>query len=137
MVIWALQDTMKTNDPWSRFMNIYQSAARDWMRAIYPLTMEMIPDTHPANANTRMFFDLMTQEYTADITILPQRRIYHIGQLMAPLSTHETFALIKEGETATWPKIERIRNNTLISRKLDAVLSNLDQAFKPHARSAA
>jgi len=137
MVIWALQDTMKMNDPWSRFMTIYQSAARDWMRAIYPLTMEMIPNSHPAHANTRMLFDLMTQEYTADITILPERRIYYPGQLLLPLSPEETMALIEEGERATWPKIERIRNNTLISRKLDAVLGKFDQSFKLHARSAA
>lgn len=137
MVVWALQDLHRTNDPWSRFMQIYQSAARDWMRAIYPLTMEMIPSSHPAHANTRMLFDLLTQEYTADITILPDRRFYHMGQFLQPLSPIETLALVKEGETATWPKVEQIRNNTLISRTLDTVLTNLDEAFKPHARSAA
>ncbi len=137
MVVWALQNSMMSNDPWSKYVNIYQSAARDWMRAIYPLTMEMIPITHPANANVRMLFDLMTQEYTADITIMPKRRIYHFGQLLVPLSSQETFALIREGEQSTWPSIEQIRNNTLISRKLDSVLNELEIGAKPYVRSAA
>lgn len=137
MVMWALQDSAQRSDPWSRYMNIYQSAARDWMRAIYPLTMEMIPVTHPANPSVRMMFDLMTQEYTADITIMPKRRFHQMGQLLMPLSSHETSALIKEGEHATWPSIEQIRNNTVISRKLDTVLSDLDAGTQSRVRSAA
>lgn len=137
MVMWALQNSARRTDPWSQFMQIYQSAARDWMRAIYPLTMEMIPVTHPANANVRMFFDLMTQEYTADITILPKRYMYHMGKLMMPLSTDETLALIREGEQATWPSMEQIRNNTVVSRKLDAVLNALESGAQPAIRNAA
>lgn len=137
MVMWALQNSARRTDPWSQFMQIYQAAARDWMRAIYPLTMEMIPVTHPANANVRMFFDLMTQEYTADITILPKRYMHHMGQLMMPLSTDETLALIREGEQATWPSIEQIRNNTVVSRKLDAVLNALESGVQPRIRNAA
>ena len=107
------------------------------MRAIYPLTMSMMPNAHPANVNTRMLFDVLTQEYTADITMMPKRRNFTFAEMMLPPSTHETFALVREGERSTWPKIEQIRNCTSISRKLDAVLTNLDQNFKPYARSVA
>lgn len=137
MVLWSLQDPQQANDPWSRFVSISQSATRDWLRAIYPLTMEMMPNSYAANINTRMLFDVMTQEYTADITILPHRRSYQLGQLLMPLTHQETLALVQEGEKATWPKIEQIRNNTLISRKLDEVLAELDHSFKTHSRSAA
>lgn len=35
--------------------------------------------------------------------------------------------LIAEGEAATWPRIEMIRNCTAISRTLDAILERLEQ----------
>ena len=137
LVVWGLQDPGSASDPWSQYMSIYQSATRAWMRAIYPLTMSMMPNAHPANVNTRMLFDVLTQEYTADITMMPKRRNFMFAEMMLPPSTHETFALVREGERSTWPKIEQIRNCTSISRKLDAVLTNLDQNFKPYARSVA
>jgi len=43
------------------------------------------------------------------------------------LSEHETRSLIEEGEAATWPRIEMIRNCTRISRTLDGILARLEQ----------
>ena len=44
------------------------------------------------------------------------------------LSEAETRYLISEGEAATWPKIEMVRNCTLISRTLDDILEPMEAA---------
>jgi NTE family protein len=45
------------------------------------------------------------------------------------LSADETRRLISEGEAATWPKIEMIRNCTLIGRTLDRILDQLEREY--------
>ncbi|HEY5645760.1 MAG TPA: hypothetical protein VIS76_07460, partial [Pseudomonadales bacterium] len=62
-----------------------------------------------------------------DINILPRRRFWNPAKLLSVLSEAETRYLISEGEAATWPKIEMIRNCTLISRTLDSILEPMEQ----------
>jgi NTE family protein len=77
-----------------------------------------------------MAYGVATQDYTADINILPRRRAWNPAKLLSALSAHETEFLIAEGEASAWPRIERIRNCTRVSRALDAVLARLEnQAF--------
>ncbi len=75
---------------------------------------------------TRMFYSVATQDYIADINILPRRRFWDPRKLLSVLAEHEVQALIAEGEAATWPRIEMIRNCTKISRTLDAILARLE-----------
>jgi TAG lipase / steryl ester hydrolase / phospholipase A2 / LPA acyltransferase len=41
--------------------------------ATYPFAMEFTRDLYPLNVVTRMFYSIATQDYTADINILPRR----------------------------------------------------------------
>jgi len=127
LVLWALQD-QHNGDPWSRMVNVYQSAAREWLRSIYPMTMELIPASHPQNINMRMLFEILTQEYTADITILPKRKNAHLGPILSSITSVETRSMVADGESATWPRIEQIRINTAISRKVDEILKRMGSA---------
>ena len=88
--------------------------------------VEMTKDLYPLNIATRMFFSIATQDYTADINILPRRRFWDPRKLLSILSEGEVQGLIREGELATWPRIEMIRNCTRISRTLDAILDRLE-----------
>jgi TAG lipase/steryl ester hydrolase/phospholipase A2/LPA acyltransferase len=45
------------------------------------------------------------------------------------MSPQETGELIREGEGSTWPKIEMIRNCTLIGRTLDRILDKLEREY--------
>jgi len=69
------------------------------------------------------------QDYTADINIIPKRRLWDPSKLLSVLSAEETRQLISEGEASTWPKIEMIRNCTLIGRTLDRILDKLDREY--------
>jgi len=73
-----------------------------------------------------MWYNVITQDYTADINIIPRQRLWNPSKLLAILSEEDTRALVEEGERATWPRIEMIRNCTRISRTLDAILDDFE-----------
>ena len=134
VVLWALRDTHAQGTLLERWWEINQHASREWMRATYPFVMELTKDLYPWNIMTRMLYSIATQDYTADINILPRRRYWDPRKLLARLSEEEVRSLIAEGEMATWPRIEMIRNCTAISRTLDAILARLEtQQMYAHA----
>lgn len=126
VILWALRDS-SSDDLFSRLWEINQNAGREWLKATYPFAMQMTRDLYPINLWTRMFYSVATQDYTADINILPRQRFWDPRKLLAILDEHEVGTLIREGEIATWPRIEMIRNCTKISRTLDSILEELEE----------
>ncbi len=127
VVLWSLRDDQANDNLFTRTLNIYQSAVKEFYKASYPVTMGFVGNIYPLNVVTRMAYGLVTQDYTADINILPRRRFWNPTKLLSVLSEAETRYLISEGEAATWPKIEMIRNCTAISRTLDDILEPMEQ----------
>jgi predicted acylesterase/phospholipase RssA len=125
-VLWALQDPNSTSLI-SQLTGVYQSAVRDWSKAVYPFTMNLVRNIYPVNIMTRMWFGLLTQEYTADINISPSQRWFNPAKLLSVLTPEETLGLIQAGEQATWPKIEMIRNCTAVSRRIDNTLVKFEE----------
>lgn len=70
---------------------------------------------------------MVAQDYGADITIYPSHRLSNPLKLFVDPSDDEIARLIKEGERATWPKLEMIRNCTKISRALDSILDDFEK----------
>ena len=133
VVLWAVRDTGFDTSVFSRLIEIQQSAAREWLRATYPLAMSFIKDSYPLNMYARMLYSVAMQDYTADINIIPRRRLWDPRKLLSVLSEDETRELIREGERATWPKIEMIRNCTLIGRTLDRIGDALEREYAERA----
>lgn len=127
VVLWSLRDDQQNDNLFARTLNIYQSAVKEFYKASYPMAMGFVGNIYPLNVMTRMAYGLVTQDYTADINILPRRRFWNPSKLLSVLSEAETRYLISEGEAATWPKIEMIRNCTAISRTLDDILEPMEQ----------
>jgi len=128
VVLWSLQDPGSQNDLFTRLARIYQASTREWLRAIYPYAMESATHTGPQIANlTQMWFSVLTQEYTADINILPTSRNVNYSKLVSTLTPAETLALIEDGERSTWPKVEMIRMCTRISRTIAKLLEELER----------
>ncbi len=134
IILWTLRDTDAEDSLFAKLWEISTQAARQSVRATYPLSMKLTERAYPLNLFVRMAYGVATQDYTADINILPRRRAWNPAKLLSALSAHETEFLIAEGEASTWPRIERIRNCTRVSRALDAVLARLEsQAFPAQA----
>ncbi len=132
MVLWALRDEHQNDNLLTRSWAIYQKAAKEFYKATYPMAMSLVGNYYPLNVVTRMIYGLATQDYTADINILPRRKFWSPAKLLSVLSEAETRYLISEGEAATWPKIEMIRNCTLISRTLDSILEPMERQVSHH-----
>lgn len=134
LVLWSLTSD-DAQSPLTRVGGIYQSALREWYRAIFPYAMESVRAFYPLNIVTRYLFSLITQDYTADINISPQGR-YSPAMLLKPLTAKEIADLVADGERATWPRIEQIRTTTAVSRCLNEILSRLDVRLLTQAHPA-
>ena len=131
VILWSLRDTAAEDTLAAKLWEIGQNATRESFRATYPLTMRLTRSLYPMNLFVRMAYAVATQTYTADINILPRRRFWNPAKLLSVLSEEETHWLIDEGEAATWPRIEQLRNATRVSRRLDAILESLESESLP------
>jgi TAG lipase / steryl ester hydrolase / phospholipase A2 / LPA acyltransferase len=127
VVLWAVRDAEWDESLPSKLLDVYQTAGKEWLRATFPFAMQLVKGIYPLNVYVRMAYSVVMQDYTADINIIPRRRFWDPSKLLAVLSEAETRHLIHEGEASTWPKIEMIRNCTLIGRTLDRILGTLER----------
>ena len=56
------------------------------------------------------------------MNIIPRYRFFDPRKLLAQLTEKQLMNLIREGERATWPKVEMIRNCSKIGEKLDQIV---------------
>jgi predicted acylesterase/phospholipase RssA len=70
------------------------------------------------------------QTYSGDITIYPERSLLGIARMFNNLGPKQMDAMMLEGRRATWPKIERIRNTTRISRTFDSCLQCMSERYR-------
>ena len=69
------------------------------------------------------------QNYSGDITIFPEKSVFSLHRVFHDVGPKQLEAMIMAGRRASWPKIERIRNTTQISRTFDACLQRMSQRF--------
>ena len=62
---------------------------------------------------------VIAQRYSGDINILPSHSPRQLLRMFSNLNARELAQFIREGERATWPSLERIRNQTAISRAFE------------------
>lgn len=72
---------------------------------------------------------VVRQNYSGDITIFPAREEIRVGRVFRNANEAEARQLIEAGRRATWPRIERIRNTTEISRSFEACLDRLAERY--------
>ena len=78
---------------------------------------------------------MVNQEYVGDINIMANYKFVNPFNLLDSPSEKNVRRLFEMGERATWPKIEMIRQQTRISRKLDSILERYDQAMPESAHT--
>jgi len=108
--------------------------AREWINACAFLLEKPLAWNPTISRLTNVGLSIMNQDYFGDINILPDTRLINPLRLLAHRSIEEVIELIEMGEKVTWPKIEMIRVQTKISKKLDRILDDLDRRV-PHVKS--
>ena len=73
---------------------------------------------------------VINQRYTGDINIIPDYRMVDPRKLLALRSEAEVMDLIRAGERAAWKRLEMVRVQSMISRSLDRIVPELEQALQ-------
>jgi TAG lipase/steryl ester hydrolase/phospholipase A2/LPA acyltransferase len=79
----------------------------------------------PLYAPLDVAYSLADQPYGGDIDIHPRLRPMALLRTMSNISHKELLQYILEGERATWPMLARVRDQTCVSRALDAAIRRL------------
>lgn len=69
---------------------------------------------------------ILRQKYIGDINLIPPRQPLNILRVLANPTVKDVSNYIQQGERATWPSIEMIRNTTQISRAFRSCIKRLD-----------
>ena len=127
LVVWGMNWPGTTDNLLGRVVDIQQRSIRDGLRIIYPTVMDAVRNIYPLNTYTRFWFSMMTQEYKADINLIPPPNVLSPFKVLSHLSNDDTAKLILAGQRATWPKLAMIENCTKVSRTIDDALAQLEQ----------
>jgi predicted acylesterase/phospholipase RssA len=73
---------------------------------------------------------IASQTYSGDITVYPERHLMNLGKMFTNFGPEEVQKMMLEGRRATWPKVERIRNTTQISRTFDSCLRRMSEQYR-------
>jgi TAG lipase/steryl ester hydrolase/phospholipase A2/LPA acyltransferase len=119
-------DTRRGSDPISIMKTAGSRTAREWLNAGATLFEKPLSWNPTLNRITNAGLSIINQDYVGDINILPDRLLFNPLKLLAHRSLDEVVELIAMGERATWPKIEMIRIQTKIGRRLDRIVGQLD-----------
>lgn len=125
-VLWFLQDPKERQNLWTTGMNAALRSYQEWLRATQPMTHKLVRSFPTIEYLYRSFYSVATQEYTGDITITPRSRWFNPMRLLTRLTEKELMSLITEGQRATYPKIEMIRNCTKVSRALQEIVAGYE-----------
>ncbi|MES0873538.1 DUF3336 domain-containing protein [Sinimarinibacterium thermocellulolyticum] len=110
------------------------SSLRGQAKSVIDLVRHRLP-----MGNLRRTLDLgssiLDQEYRGNINILPEVSLWRYANVTSNPSMESIKRFILEGERATWPRIEMIRNQTLISQTLNDCIERIERG--PQARLAA
>jgi len=82
-----------------------------------------------ANQQVALLLDkahsVVNQKYVGDINIVPPRRPSNVFRVVSNAKPSVVAEYIRDGQQTTWPRIERVRNTTLISRTIQDCLKQL------------
>jgi NTE family protein len=131
-VIPFIDTTKRKTDAVSEVKYALIDTARAWINAgaaIFEKPLSLVPEVERL---TNSALSVINQSYVGDITISPLSKLHNPLKTLSWRTSDEIIELIDEGERATWPRIERIRIQTRISRTLDPILRNYEEQHIEH-----
>jgi TAG lipase/steryl ester hydrolase/phospholipase A2/LPA acyltransferase len=101
-------------------------SAREWFNAITMIADRADKRGGVVTQGTSLLRSIINQDYVGDINILPDYKFLNPFKLLTFPGEKQMQRLIDSGERCTWPKLEMIRLQTRISRKLDEILAQYE-----------
>ncbi len=98
-----------------------RTSTRAWFNAMTLVTEQTPLLPNPLIRATSLVRSVVNQDYIGDINIVADYKDINPFRLLDFPGEKRVLRLFDTGERRTWPKLEMIRLQTLISRKLDAI----------------
>lgn len=121
-------DTRKQMAPIEAIQHASMLTFKAWLNAnmmIFQKPLEMVP---PLNSLANMARSVINQDYTGDINIVRPPKFWSPTKLLSDLGQADIDELIDTGLRTAWPKVEKVRTQTAISRALEAILFKIDKS---------
>lgn len=115
----------------STFKSVTKATAREWINAGVAMIEKPLSLSPAASRLAHVTLGIINQDYFGDVNIVPEGHAFNPFRLLAHRSVDEIVDLIRMGEISTWPKLEQIRVQTMIGRKLHEILQRIDRG-SPH-----
>jgi TAG lipase/steryl ester hydrolase/phospholipase A2/LPA acyltransferase len=102
-------------------------STREWFNALTIIAGKADKKGGRVTQATSLLRSIINQDYVGDINILPDYKFNNPLKLLSFPGEKKMQRLIASGERCTWPKLEMIRQQTRVSRKLDAIMEQYKQ----------
>ncbi len=102
-------------------------STREWINAVTMIADKADKKNGLVTQASSMMRSIINQDYVGDINILPDYKFHNPLRLLTFPGEKQMQRLIDSGERCTWPRLEMIRMQTRISRKLDEILLQYDR----------
>ena len=122
-IIPFVTDEKRKRDALSLLKDAGVDTARTWMNTSAALWKKPLSKGNRASKIANTLLSILNQNYKGDINIMPPLSMKNLTIHFSAISKREMAGLIDMGRRSTWPKIEMIRNQSKISRTLNAINS--------------
>jgi NTE family protein len=106
--------------------NAGRRSAREWLNAMALIVDRADRKNGRVTQLSSMVRSVINQDYVGDINILPDYKFINPMSLLSFPGEKQVRRLVDSGQRCTWPKLEMIRQQTKISRKLAEILRSID-----------
>ena len=89
--------------------------------------MRRVTRRGPLGVAAQQAHNLVAQDYTGNIVLHPRFRLDLYTKVVSNPTRADLDAFILQGERSVWPQLQRIRNETRISRAFRRALADLEQ----------
>ncbi|RLQ22646.1 DUF3336 domain-containing protein [Seongchinamella sediminis] len=120
-------DGHRQNTPRGLIENAARRSAREWFNAMTLILDRADRKNGTVTQVTSLMRSVINQDYIGDINILPDYKLINPLTILNFPSEKQINRLIASGERCTWPKLEMIRQQTRISRKLRDILQRYEE----------
>lgn len=122
LVLMVLSNPHQQKGIASAAWQIGERTLKEWLRLGHNLSEKYTKKYPRYSLFANTLVSVVTQEYTADVNIIPRYRFFDPRKLLAKLSEKQLMNLVREGEKASWPRLEMIRLCSMIGEKLDQIV---------------
>lgn len=121
-----VRDAQRSKSTFGILQHATRRSTREWFNASMLILDKWDKRDGFVTRASSLARSVVNQEYMGDINIFPQNRLFNPLNLLGFPPPKSIQRMIDNGERSAWPKLEMIRQQTRIGRKLQSILGELE-----------